>query len=163
MKNTGITILQLVITIAIMLIILAISLFFGNNVSREANIASIYSEIKEIESVLNELSVLNKITIKADSISFYDEIDVPKVDKSFYSAELQGFSVEDCYLLDFTSSKKLENVLGLEKVDNNYLFDLNNLNIYLIGGLDVTDESGKIIIKYNSDEIVDYYSNTFVK
>ena len=97
MKNTGITILQLVITIAIMLIILAISLFFGSNVSREANIASIYSEIKEIEGVLNEMSILNEITIKSDSISFYEEIDTPKVDKSNYSAELQGTTVEDCY------------------------------------------------------------------
>lgn len=163
MKNTGITILQLVITIAIMLIILAISLFFGNNVSREAYIASVYTEIKEIESVLNEMSILNEITINANSLNFYDEIDVPKVDNSFYSAELQGAIVENCYLLDFTSSKKLENVLGLEKVDNDYLLDLKNLNIYLIGGLDVADESGSITIKYNSDEIAEYYSNTFVK
>lgn len=163
MNNRGITILQMVITIAIMLIILSISIFYGTNISREANIVTIYTEIKEIEDVLKELSVLNKITIKTDAISFYEEIDLPKIDKTKYTAELQDFTVGDCYLLDFTSSRNLENVLGLEEVDHNYILDLDNLNIYLIGGLDIIDESGDTIVKYNSDEIVDYYSNTFVK
>ena len=88
MNNNGVTMLQIVISVVVMLIILSVSVFYGQNVTKEAKIASIYNEIKEIESIVKEAHLLNDITVKEDSISFYDEIDAPKVDKTVYSKEL---------------------------------------------------------------------------
>ena len=164
MNNNGVTMLQIVISVVVMLIILSVSVFYGQNVTKEAKIASIYNEIKEIESIVKEAHLLNDITVKEDSISFYDEIDAPKVDKTVYSKELAGAESGDFYYLDFTKSRKLENVLGIERVKNDYILDLLNLNIYLVGGVSIPESSdGSEVVKYDSDEIVKYYTNTFVK
>lgn len=163
MKNEGVTILQIVITVVIMLIILAVSIFLGPNVAREAKIAAIYNEIKVIEEVLKELYVLNDISVDGDSVVFNDETKAPKVNSSNYSNELGADATGDYYYMDFTSSRNLENALGLERVENDYILDLKNLNVYLIGGVDTVDANGKVVMKYNSDEIAHYYDETFVK
>ena len=48
--NEGVTILQIVITIIVMMLILSASVFYGVNTTKEAKIAATYNEIKEIES-----------------------------------------------------------------------------------------------------------------
>ena len=160
-QNQGITILQIVITVIVMLIILSVSVFYGEGVSKEASLATIYNEIKEVESVLKEAYILNNIKVNNDSITFFDEEEAVKADKSLYNTVI-GDAVEDYYYLDFTTSKKLENVLGLENVSHDYLFDLTNLNIFLVEGVELPS-GDEINVKYNSDDIVKYYSDTFVK
>lgn len=163
MKNEGVTILQVVITVIIMLVILAVSVFLGPNVAREAKLTAIYNEIKEIESVFKEMQLLGKMKVNGEKLSFYEEIEVPKIENADYNKEIGENTEGDFYYLDFTSSRKLENVLGLERINNDYILDLENLNIYLVGGVDILDDNGMVVIKYNSDEISDYYSDTFVK
>ena len=52
----------------------------------------------------------------------------------------------------------------IERVKNDYILDLLNLNIYLVGGVSIPESSdGSEVVKYDSDEIVKYYTNTFVK
>ena len=52
--------------------------------------------------------------------------------------------------------------LFLSDISHNYLFDLTNLNILLVGGVELP--SGESIsIKYNSDDIAKYYSDIFDK
>lgn len=163
MRNEGVTILQIVITVIIMIIILSVSIYMGPNIAREAKLASTYEEIKEIESTIEELYILGNVIASGDNIIFYGEKEAPKVDNTMYTAELGEDAEGEYYYLDFTSSRQLENVLGLENVDNDYIFDLDNLNIYLVGGIDIINEDGRVVIKYDSNEIVDYYSETFVK
>lgn len=169
MKNDGVTILQIVITVLIMLIIMAVTIMYGQGVTKEAKIVTIYNEIKEIESSLKEAYILNEMKISGDSLRIFDEISVPKKSAAEYTTVLGAGATGEYYYLDFTSSRKLESILELENVDNDYLFDLKNLNIYLIKGLDITEtvmvgteEQVLDVIKYNSDEIADYYNNTFV-
>ena len=59
--NEGVTILQIVITIIVMMLILSASVFYGVNTTKEAKIAATYNEIKEIESAIKEAEVRNKI------------------------------------------------------------------------------------------------------
>ena len=61
--NEGVTILQIVITIIVMMLILSASVFYGVNTTKEAKIAATYNEIKEIESAIKEAEVINKIEI----------------------------------------------------------------------------------------------------
>lgn len=163
MRNEGVTILQIVITVIIMLIILAVTIFYGQNVSKEARLAAIYNEIIEIENVVKEMKVLNEVQVIENVLSFNGEVDLQKVDSSSYPKELAGVGSGNYYLMNFTSSRKLENVLDLENVKNNYILDFITGNVYLVGGIDTIDSAGNRVIEYDSDEIVKYYKNTFVK
>lgn len=161
-QNKGITLLQLVITIVIMIIILVISIYYGQNVSKEAAIVSVYEEIINIENVLEEAEVLNHISVLGNQVLLYEgEVTLDKIENSIYAEEIGG-QTGDFYFMDFTNSKDLGNTLGIEKVKNNYIFDYKNMNIYLVDGIELPKEGGNEI-KYDSDEIVKYYNETFVK
>ena len=54
MKNEGVTILQIVIIIIIMIVLATIAVFYGQGIPREAKLAGIYTEIREIEGALEE-------------------------------------------------------------------------------------------------------------
>lgn len=155
--NEGITILQIVITIIVMMIILSASVFYGVNTTREAKIAATYSEIKDIESAIKEAEVREKIKILDNSISIYGEYEAPKVDNSSYELQL-GEKSGDFYFLDFTSSRKLSNALDIERVKNNYLLEIENLNIYMVDGLEI---NGAVL--YDAKEIAKFYQDSFVK
>ena len=164
MKNEGVTILQIVIIIIIMIVLATIAVFYGQGIPREAKLAGIYTEIREIEGALEEGRMLNKIKVSGDTLSFYGEISVPKVNKSAYQSIIGEEKTGDFYYLDFTSSRKLENAINAENIKNDYLLDFQNLNIYLIKGIDIiTSGDGVTEVKYNSDEIENYYKNTFIK
>lgn len=156
-KNEGITILQVVITIIVMMIILSASVFYGLNTTREAKVAATYNEIKEIEGAIKEAVVRNKIEILANSINIYGEYEAPKIDVSAYTVQLGG-ETGDFYYLDFTSSRKLSNVFDIERVKNDYLLGIDDLSIYIVDGLDTEDTT-----LYNAKEIANYYQNSFVK
>ncbi|MBQ9314698.1 MAG: hypothetical protein IJ220_06905 [Clostridia bacterium] len=162
MKNEGITILQIVITIVIMIILATIAVFYAQGVPSEARIATIYNEVKEIKSSIVEARMLNKMKVKGDTLDFYGEVTVPKVDADAYETVLGDNRTGEYYYLDFTSSRKLENTLELENVNHDYLLDFNTLNIYLIKGIEI--KSGDTIsVKYDANEIEEYYYHTFKK
>ena len=79
MNNKGISIIQIVITIIIMILILSIAIFSGQNIVSEARIATIYNEIKEIKSTINELYILEDIKENEDSILICDSYSAPEV------------------------------------------------------------------------------------
>ena len=74
MKNQGVTMLQIVITIIIMIILALVVVFYGQDVPKEARTALIFNEVKTIEGAINEAYIMNKIKIKGDSLDFYGEI-----------------------------------------------------------------------------------------
>jgi len=160
MKNEGITMMQIVITIVIMIILATIAVLYGQGIPKEARLSSIYNEIREVESTLKQAKLLNKLVAADENLSIYEEITVPKVEASSYESVLGAGATGDFYYLDFTTSRKLENVLDLENVNNDYILDYSNLNIYLIKGIEI-NEGDTITIKYNSDEIETYYESTF--
>lgn len=162
MRNEGITILQIVITIMIMIILASVAIFYVRGIPKEANLVNILNETKEIESALKEAYLLNKAKVVGDSLELYGEVTLPKVDNTEYK-DIIGEDVSgNYYYLDFTSSKSLRNTLELEKVKNDYLLDWDNMNIYIVDGVDII--SGDIsIILYDSNDIDFYYKNVFKK
>ena len=120
--------------------------------------STIYEEMKEIESAIQETYMLSNIKINSDSLTLYDQIEIPKVDASDYEAQLNGENEYNYYYLDFTSSKDLEKILEMENVDNDYILDFDNLNVYLVEGIEI---DGKLI--YNSDDFAKYYENIILK
>lgn len=155
--NEGVTILQIVITIIVMMLILSASVFYGVNTTKEAKIAATYNEIKEIETAIKEAEVRNKIEILDNSIKILGEYEAPKIDVSAYATQLAG-KTGDFYYLDFTSSRKLSNVFDIERVKNDYLLEIDNLNIYMVDGIDINDTT-----LYDAKEIANFYQDAFVK
>lgn len=163
MKNEGVTILQLVITIVIMIILATIAVYYGQGIPKEARLASIYNEIREVENAIKEGRMINKIKVSGEELSFYGEMTAPKVNNATYQSIIGSGKTGDFYYLDFTSSRKLENVLDMENVKNDYLLDFQNTNIYLIKGIDIVSGDGTATVKYDSNEIENYYEKTFKK
>lgn len=162
MKNQGITILQLVITIIIMLILASVAILYGQGVPREANIASAFNEVKEIESVLTEAKMLNQLVVKENQLEIFDTVSVPKADISGFPTAMGLDATKDYYELKFTANKNLKNKLELENVSRDYLLDLEALNLYLIKGIDVNQNTnGQLTTLYNSDDIERYYNDTY--
>ncbi len=155
--NEGITILQIVITIIVMMLILSVSVFKGVSTTKEAKIATTYNEIKEVEGALKEAKVRDKIEILDNSINILGEYEAPKIDTNAYSVQL-GDSSGDFYYLDFTSSRKLSDALNLERIKNDYLLEVNNLDLYMVDGLDINDT-----LTYDTKEIAKFYQDSFVK
>lgn len=163
MKNEGISILQMVITIVIIIILATLTIFYGYGIPKEARIAQIYSETKDVESVFKEGYLLGEIKMSGDVLDLYGEMTIEKESNlASYSNALGSGASGDFYRLNFTTSKELQEVLELENVSNDYLLDFNNLNIYMIKGIELLNGNSRVMV-YNSDDIEAYYNNTFKK
>ncbi len=166
MRNKGITMIQIVITIIIMIILLVISIFYGQNVTSEARLATVYNEITEIESAIEEYDLLGDIKVEGNTLTIQDTYKAPLVDKTKYSKELKDAKVGNCYYLDFTTSDDLGDILEMDDIKNDYILDSSSLKIFLVGGIEVSvaeNGTSKNIIMYSSDDILNYYNSIFVK
>lgn len=162
MQKQGITMLQLVLTIVVMVILASIAILYGGGVPKEASIASIYNEIKEIKSSISEAYWLGKIKKGTNEITFFNEASAPKINPSDYSEVLGGSTSGDYYMLDFTSTKTLKNALEMENVKNDYILNLNTLNIYIIKGVNITSGDEEFEA-YDAEEIGKYFKNAYKK
>lgn len=161
-NNEGVTILQIVITVIVMIILLSLAIFYSSGTTKEAAVAALYNEIKEVTSVIQEASILNHIQKSGDEIIFFEETSAPKVEKSSYQTQLALAGSGDFYYLDFTSSRELKNTLELENIKNDYILEFDSLKLYLVEGIELLDETtGKEEIKYSAEEIEKYYNNLF--
>lgn len=162
MKNQGITILQIVITIVVMMIIATYAILYSQGTPTEAKLSKIYTEIKEIKSVLVEASSLNNIRKQGENLNIYEEILIPKVDNLEYQNVIGEGNTKEYYYLDFTSSRKLENVFELENIGNDYLLEYDTMNIYLVKGVGIKSGSDEIKV-YKADDIEKHYNNLLKK
>lgn len=162
MQNQGITILQIVIAIVIMIILASVAILYGGGIPREANIASVYSEIREIKGAFQEARMLNRLKVSGDKLIIFNEIAVPHISASEYQDVLGAEATGEYYYLDFTSSKELRNVLDAENIKNDYILDFNNLNIYMVKGVNIIsgEESS---MQHNAENIEYYYKNMYQK
>ena len=145
-----------------MVILASIAILYGGGIPKEASLASVYNEMKEIKSTINEAQILGKIKKGESEITFFNEATAPKINNSDYSEVVGNNASGDYYLLDFTSTKTLKNALDLENVKNNYILKLDTLNIYIINGVEIMsgDES---TIQYDSEEVGKYFKNAYKK
>lgn len=160
-NNQGITTMQIVITVIVMLILLSIAIFYGQGTSKEATISALYNEIREVSSAIQEASALNQIKVSGEEIIFFGETSAQKVEKTAYAEQLVNAGEGEFYYLDFTTSKDLKHTLELENVKNDYILNFNTLKLYLKDGISLTDESGNEELKYSAEEIIRYYKNVF--
>lgn len=160
-NNQGVTTMQIVITVIVMLILLSIAIFYSRGTTKEATLAVLYNEIRDVTSAVQEASALNQIKVSGEKIIFFGETSAPKVEKSAYSSQLANAGEGEFYFLDFTTSKDLKHTLELENVKNDYILNYNTLKLYLKDGINVTDEAGNEELKYSAEEIIYYYKNVF--
>lgn len=162
MKNQGITILQIVITIVVMMILGTYAILYSQGTPTEAKLAKIYTEIKEIKSTLIEANSLNNIKKQGDVLNIYEEITIPKVNNVEYQDVIGAGNTKEYYYMDFTSSRKLENVLEVENISNDYLLEADTMNIYLIKGVGIKSGNSETKV-YKADDIEKHYNNLLKK
>ena len=161
MKNEGITILQIVITVVVMLILATVAILYGQGVPREAKIASVYNEIREIKNAVKEGKALSKITVTDDKLVVWgEEVADLITDTSEYSTILGGDTSGELFYLNFSSNKRLKEAFDIENISDDYILNLETMQLYKVKGVDVYNASGETTY-YKSDDIENYYKATF--
>lgn len=156
MNQKGVTLIQLVITIIIIVILTSFAVFQGSNVTTEATIAKEYESIKEIKKAVEQ--TLQMIEINPDA---YKEREIFGValsnsDKQKYYARIGLASANELsnrtYVITMENQEKFE----LEKISEEqiYIVDLDNEKYYILDGVqrdgrDIVYEYTDILKMYN--------------
>ena len=153
-QNKGITMIQIVITIIMMVLIAAFTILNSRDNILETKTAKIYNEIREVKQAVMQLQTIDEdaITVlaadKLSNLSSYPQLAYKyRPDKEYY-------------LLDFkTKANILQELLDIRNVENNYIVNvksLDDIEIFLVDGVDIGGEK-----YYTDDEIVEKYNDIF--
>jgi prepilin-type N-terminal cleavage/methylation domain-containing protein len=175
-KNRGVTLIELVIAIIIMIIIAAIAFSSGGETASEAKFSKTYNEVILIHDAIESANVLIEIEKERGEQTpkySYDYFTVPeeegivtKVDTGIQIDNLGNrlsetiktdlkskiASGKTYYLISYKYERPLER-LGLEKVSREYLVNFPTTDVYLLDGVSkngVTEYEYKEIMKLNN-------------
>lgn len=153
-KEKGITMIQMVITIIMMIIIASFSLYNARDTIIEAKVSKVYKEIMTVREGVVGAKVMETIDFadfgtKLDDFSSYPQL------SSYYDS---GDS--EYYFLDFeTKNAVISEALEIRNIENNYIVnvkDFENVEVFLVDGLVIG--SDRI---YSDDEILRKYNDIF--
>ena len=167
-SNKGVSIIMLIITVIMMAIIVSFAVFYSQNITPEAKLASAYSSIKTVKDACDNAEGF--IDLNPDEYddyfffgkSIHNSLSVNEVANA--AAEF-GLGAEDFSARTFVieptegasepkeAQRILEN-LELKGVTNTYIVDLDNKKYYLVGGI----ENIEGIKLYEYSEILKGYS-----
>ena len=154
-KNTGITMIQMVITIVMLVLIAGFSIYNSSDTIAETKAATAYQEITEVKKAVMEYVVLHEDKedlqlFRLDSLSGFPTI------ASFYTDEEN----QEFYYLNYKADATLLNeILETRNVTSNYIVnvkDLNNVEIFLTGGIKMGNQ-----ICYTDKQILEKYNDIF--
>ena len=155
MKNKGFSMIQMVVTVIIIIVVAAFAIFYSGDTTKEAKLAKVFNEITEIKNAISQVKVLNEIDPVtysysnlfgesiADMTTYYSKIGIDPETQS---------GTEYYFLINRNDKKALE----MERVEYEYIFEMNSGKIYLIDGV---ARNGEIIYEY--DDIFRQYNDVF--
>lgn len=136
MNNKGVSMVQLIITIIIVIILATLAITSSNNITPEANIARSFASIKGVKEACENAE--NLIEIDPDT---YKETNIfgKKLgdDAESYYTKIGLSSVSELSDRTYLISKDRQNAknLELDNLLNEYIVDLGNEKYYLVGGV----------------------------
>lgn len=141
MNKKGITLIQLVITIVVMLIIASFAVFQGGNVTTEATIVKEYESIKEVKKAVEQTVLLIEMNPETYIERELFGIALDEAEKQSYYKRV-GLTLADdlsdrAYIITKANQKNFE----LEKIPDGkiYIVDLDNEKYYLVDGIQRED------------------------
>lgn len=155
-RQNGITMIMMVITVVMMALIAAFSIYNSKETIVETKITKAYNEIREVKDAVMRYAMLNLEMSDLRGCLVSNPANYGSVLDSYYpSYENHVF-----YFLNFKEQKNvLEDILELRNVENNYIIDatdLSNLKVYLVNGIQIEDR-----MYYMDTEIIEKYNGIF--
>ena len=150
-NNKGITMIQMVITIVMMVLIAGFSIYNARDTIIETKVAKIYNEVEEVKNAVTGLKIFEDENIE-------NILGAPLQNLNDYP-ELAAYYKDDqeYYLLNFkTNGNTLCDLLEIRNIENNYIVNLkdaDNVEVFLVGGAMIENEmcytDYEILKKYN--------------
>ncbi len=152
-KQKGISLIQMVITIVMMMLIALFAVFNSRDTITETKLSRVYDEMVKVKQ-----AVMGTITLNENYIS---EIGTKVEDFSSYPQLASYYSTgQEYYFLDFkTKGDVLQEILELRNIENNYIVNvknLQNIEIFLIDGVKIGGT-----LYYSDSEILEKYNEIF--
>lgn len=153
-KELGITMIQMVITVLMMIIIAGFSVYNANDTIIESRIAKAYNEMMEVKNAVIGLKTLGAydmrdIGTQIPNLSSYNQL------MPYYTS-----GDHEYYLLDFEGKgDAISEILEIRNIENNYIVDVGNIEnveIFLINGVKIGG-----VLYYSDDEILEKYNDIF--
>lgn len=155
-KENGVTLIALVTTIIILLILVSIGTAVGTSTIESAAFTKFKSELKVIQNKINELNQDSEKNIGQDlSEEQKNILDIDVISKIIYKAVLtddEKLNIQNGFR--YCDKKCIQNDLGLDSVDRDYLINIEYRYVVAIDGF----EYGKTIY-YMIDQIEDEIYN----
>ena len=156
-NNKGISLIQLIVAIIIMMIITSFALWYASNTSTEAKLARIYAEIKTVKEAYENAIILNEVsegTYDLESLSTTEESIISQFGADETADLLSEITDKSkLYLVTPENAKELE----IEKLTMEYVIDGKTGEVYIIGGFARANENPK----YSASQITKLYESTF--
>lgn len=152
--NSGITMIQMVITIVMMVLIAGFSIYNSKDTLVETKLTKAYNEMLEVKRAVQGLRVLDVIELKDISTPVNDFTNYPQLSGYYTSGE------HEYYFLDFKNNGAvIEDSLEIRNIENNYIVDVKNvedIEILSINGVTIGADT-----YYSDDEILEKYNDIF--
>lgn len=154
-SNKGVTMIQMVITIIMMVLIAGFSIYNSSDTIVEIKLSKTYEEMKEVKNAVTSLKILeedltNYLGTPLEDLSSYHQLE------EYYNRALY----KEFYYLDFKNQGDvLCDILEIRNIENNYIINTGNIEdieIFLVNGLKINGE-----IYYTDDEILEKYNDIF--
>lgn len=156
MNQKGITLIQLVITIIVIVIITSFAVFQGSNVTTEATIAKEYESIKEIKKAVEQALQMIEINPKEYKESEIFGVPLSNNDKKNYYDRIGLTSANELSDRTYIITKDNQEKFQLEKINEEqvYIVDLDKEKYYILDGVqrdnrDIVYEYTDILKTYN--------------
>lgn len=153
-NNKGITMIQMVITIVMMVLIAGFSIYNARDTIIETKVAKIYNEVEEVKNAVIGLKIFEDENIE-------NILGAPLQNLNDYPG-LAAYYKDDqeYYLLNFkTNGNTLCDLLEIRNIENNYIVNLkdaDNVEVFLVGGAMIENE-----MCYTDYEILKKYNDIF--
>lgn len=155
-KENGISLIQVIVSIIIIVIISGFAIWYAENTSTEAKLTRIYTEMNAVKEAYENAIILNEI----------DPTEYP-IYKLFTKKVTDDWLEENYTRMGFTEKPTMtgdwyyitpENAsaLELEKITREFVIDRENNHIYILDGFSRPDK--ELVYEYN--DIVKLYRDT---
>ena len=153
-QKRGITMIQMVITIVMMILIAGFSIYNSRDTIIETKLSKTYNEMMTVKEAVLGLETLEIVDIT--------DIGTELPDFSSYTQLMPYYNSGDheYYLLDFKNNgDAIAEVLEIRNIENNYIVNVKNIEdikIFLVNGVKIGDN-----VYYSDDEILKKYNDIF--
>lgn len=152
-KN-GITMIQTVITIVMMILIAGFSIYNSKDTLVETKLTKAYNEILEVKRAVQGAETLELFKMSSIGTPVEDFTLYPQLSGYYNSGE------HEYYFLNFKDNGKvIENVLEIRNIENNYIVNVKNtenIEIFMVNGVKVGTST-----YYTDTEILKKYNDIF--